>query len=65
MDSAEILATVTLRAGFNSAVVVAGTACLGVAAGVIGSSNAAQARPTARNLTLSRILMCCPPVRLR
>ena len=37
MDSAEILATVTLRAGFNSAVVVAGTACLGVAAGVIGS----------------------------
>jgi len=37
MDSAEILATVTLRAGFNSAVVVAGTACLGIAAGVIGS----------------------------
>ena len=37
MTTAEILATVTLRAGFNSAVVVAGTACLGVAAGVIGS----------------------------
>ena len=37
MTTAEILATVTLRAGFNSAVVVAGTACLGIAAGVIGS----------------------------
>ena len=37
MTIAEILATVTLRAGFNSAVVVAGTACLGIAAGVIGS----------------------------
>lgn len=37
MNPADVIATLTLQAGFNSAVVVAGTACLGVAAGVIGS----------------------------
>jgi manganese/zinc/iron transport system permease protein len=37
MNTAEVIATLTLQAGFNSAVVVAGTACLGVAAGTIGS----------------------------
>lgn len=37
MNPADVIATLTLQAGFNSAVVVVGTACLGVAAGVIGS----------------------------
>ncbi|EWY42552.1 manganese transporter [Skermanella stibiiresistens SB22] len=36
MNPADVIATLTLQAGFNSAVVVAGTACLGVAAGAIG-----------------------------
>ncbi|WP_158047564.1 metal ABC transporter permease [Skermanella pratensis] len=37
MNPADVIATLTLQAGFNSAVVVVGTACLGVAAGVVGS----------------------------
>lgn len=36
-DVAHILNVVLLRAGFNTALVVIGTTCLGVAAGVIGS----------------------------
>lgn len=34
---AEALRLLTLQAGFNSAVVVAGTACLGIAAGLVGT----------------------------